>query len=434
MLLLGAVKEIHEYELIISLPHGLTGYVAITDISDVYNRLLQRFTDGDNEDLVKEDLPSLMDYFNIGQYVSCAVKELNTAVKGVRRTQLTLLSRVVNQTYTPSVLKYGQVLSGVVKSQEDHGYMIDLGITGVQAFLNHRYAKVYIDMKNNGQSLLVGQPVECCIKEVMSNGRSVTLTINPNKITKTVANKKKYPYLHMVVPGTRVKATVTEVHEDLLKVDFLEYSGFINHFHLPHFSTKCSHYKKGQEVTACILYNNASTKTVGLSLQTSLCEKLEKSSLHHNLRIGKICKKAVIKKIDGNHGILLQLKIVQSSEVYVLHTQVSDKTIEGSLKEHFTVGSKVMCRIIGYNYLDGLVLASMKSSVISQKFLTYSDIKVGMKIEAKIKAFYKSGLNVEVSDRIQGFIPRLHIDDVPLTNPLKKYKEGDKLLCRVSLP
>ena len=47
MLLLGRVKEVHEYELIVSLPNGLSGTVPITCISDAYSALLQHLANGD---------------------------------------------------------------------------------------------------------------------------------------------------------------------------------------------------------------------------------------------------------------------------------------------------------------------------------------------------------------------------------------------------
>lgn len=40
VLLLGCVKESNQFELVISLPNGLTGFVQATRISDAYNEML----------------------------------------------------------------------------------------------------------------------------------------------------------------------------------------------------------------------------------------------------------------------------------------------------------------------------------------------------------------------------------------------------------
>lgn len=45
MILLGCVKEIKDYELILGLANGQQGVVSIVDIGDAYRNLLQKFTD-----------------------------------------------------------------------------------------------------------------------------------------------------------------------------------------------------------------------------------------------------------------------------------------------------------------------------------------------------------------------------------------------------
>ena len=47
MLVLGIVKEIHDYDLEVSLPNGMTGLLPITNISPQYTQLLQSLTEGD---------------------------------------------------------------------------------------------------------------------------------------------------------------------------------------------------------------------------------------------------------------------------------------------------------------------------------------------------------------------------------------------------
>lgn len=50
MLVFGCVKEIHDYELIVGLPGGVSGSVAIGNISDAYTELLQNLTKGSEYD------------------------------------------------------------------------------------------------------------------------------------------------------------------------------------------------------------------------------------------------------------------------------------------------------------------------------------------------------------------------------------------------
>lgn len=40
--MLGAIKEIHDYEIVVNLPDMMTGYIQITDISSTYTKLLEK--------------------------------------------------------------------------------------------------------------------------------------------------------------------------------------------------------------------------------------------------------------------------------------------------------------------------------------------------------------------------------------------------------
>ena len=58
MLVLGCVKEVHEYEVIMSLPNGLSGSVPITNISDAYHDQLKLLaSQGESEEV--EDLVNM---------------------------------------------------------------------------------------------------------------------------------------------------------------------------------------------------------------------------------------------------------------------------------------------------------------------------------------------------------------------------------------
>ncbi|GCB75560.1 hypothetical protein scyTo_0019783 [Scyliorhinus torazame] len=55
-LLLGCVKEVTDYELVVGLPHGLTGYVSLTNICDAYTKSLREQI---NEELAEVSLNPL---------------------------------------------------------------------------------------------------------------------------------------------------------------------------------------------------------------------------------------------------------------------------------------------------------------------------------------------------------------------------------------
>ena len=47
------------------------------------------------------------------------------------------------------------MLCGTVASVEDHGYVVDLGIKGIKAFLKAKDAQPYIEDYNNGMLSLL---------------------------------------------------------------------------------------------------------------------------------------------------------------------------------------------------------------------------------------------------------------------------------------
>ena len=44
-----------------------------------------------------------------------------------------------------------QLLTGTVSSLEDHGYLVDIGVSGARAFLPLQKAQEYIRQKNKGE-------------------------------------------------------------------------------------------------------------------------------------------------------------------------------------------------------------------------------------------------------------------------------------------
>ena len=58
MLVSGVIKEIHDYDMDVSLPNGITGYLPITNISNSYTELLHKLTSGEDAAIDEVWLPS----------------------------------------------------------------------------------------------------------------------------------------------------------------------------------------------------------------------------------------------------------------------------------------------------------------------------------------------------------------------------------------
>lgn len=62
MLVLGCVREVHELDMVVSLPNGLTGTVAITDFCNAYTSLLEALADGTESDLAEDKVCNFISF------------------------------------------------------------------------------------------------------------------------------------------------------------------------------------------------------------------------------------------------------------------------------------------------------------------------------------------------------------------------------------
>lgn len=55
-----------------------------------------------------------------------------------------------------------------------------------------------------------------------------------------------------------------------------------------------------------------------------------------------------------------------------------------------------------------------------------------VRFQATVQSLEEYGLQVKITDHIKGFVPRIHLADIVLKNPEKKYREGMRIKCKVS--
>jgi rRNA biogenesis protein RRP5 len=70
-------------------------------------------------------------------------------------------------------------MSGSVKSIEDHGYILNLGIEDISGFLSFKDAKKTLE---SSSKLPVGSVIDVSISKLSSNGRTCNVTISPASI------------------------------------------------------------------------------------------------------------------------------------------------------------------------------------------------------------------------------------------------------------
>jgi len=217
MVLLGAIVEVHELDLVVSLPNNLVGHVAITDISDALSAQVEKASgqlakigeteeDEDEEDAMDAEaaededamdaapaqkkkssngktkassetkLPDLKAMFTVGQLVQCSVLTVE-AQPARKKLDLSINPTVINSGLGQKDIQAGQIICVAIKSREDHGYALDLGIADVTGFLPTD--------KTSGDALHVGQVLTTTIQAITASGRAVTVASNTMAMTST---------------------------------------------------------------------------------------------------------------------------------------------------------------------------------------------------------------------------------------------------------
>lgn len=422
MLMLGCVKEVTDFEVMVSLPCGLQGFLSIKNICDSYAKLLSEQLDAADT----EDICSLPRLFRPGMVLRCIVVKLDRTKRGSLSIQLSLNPKLVNKNLTSSSLKAGMVLTGFVESVEDHGCIVDIGISGTKAFLPKNAIKT---KQNNPGELKVGQYVTCQVEEVKNDSRVVHLSVNPVAIAQAFAETKQGWNLTNLLPGLLVKATIKKVTKHGLLLDFLSsFSGQVDVLHMEPGQT--SSYTEGAEVQACVLYSEPSTRLVGLSLRSHLIQSgtaVDPVPADGD-RIGEVVKECRMTAMHHMSGAMLELPDKTLAFVHSNHLKESH---EPANENRVFAMPTHTCRILDFSPMDQIHFVSLRKSIIVKPFFRYHDLQAGQVVEGTVSVLLNHGMVVHLSDHIKGLVPRTHLSDIVLKNPEKKYMEGMKVKCRV---
>ncbi|XP_059157358.1 protein RRP5 homolog [Physella acuta] len=425
---LACVRQVHEYSLSLSLPGNGVATLPITDISAAYSKQLQILTNSDDS-AVTEEVKSLAELFKPGLLLPVTILEVGKENQK-KQIKVSCDPSKVNSELSLKTISKGQLVFGNIASVEDHGYMVDLGVKGIQAFLAKKDADAFVTLYCNGSPLSVG----CCVWSViqMNDGahlkageeRVVNVTIDPKIIQNTKCDETTN--LNSLRPGMSIKGIIQQVLTSGLQVTVRTYTGTVHSSQLP---KTTSHYMVGKEIDLRILYINHNTKVIHFTALPKLL-KFDGGPINffNDLKIGSIVK-ATVTFTHSKRGVFFKLPGSISGFASLSH--LNDKKEENVNLTQFQKGASFQCRVLGFSFMDALALVSLKKDILEQKFMTIDDVKVGDIVETVVKQVNSNGLLVKLSRGIFSFIPCLHLADVPIKHPDKKFESGMKLKCRV---
>ncbi len=464
-IVLGQVSQINPHDIAVSLPNNLTGYVPLTSISTKLTERVEKLVAQDGksdvsmedaeEDEDDIDLPSM---FTIGQYVRAFVisttgNSEKPTDSGKRRIELSIHSEQANAGITAKELVPNTMVMASVVSVEDHGLIMDIGlsVSGIGGFMSSKEIGYGVDL----QSIEEGAVFLSMITGVSSNGKIVKLSADTQKF----ANPKKpnyitdAPTIDAFLPGTAVEILVTDVTPRGVAgkiMGSIDATADLMHSGLAS-STKGfdleKKYKLGSKIKARIIctFPGVEPKKLGVSLLEHVMSlSSQKAELNREkvdplsvLPPSAIAESVTVRKVQPGVGLFVDVG-VKGVPGFVHISRVTDGKIEilSETTGPFKVDSAHKGRVVGYNPIDGMYMISLEHRILEQPFLRVEDVSVGQVVQGKIEKLIVNargfgGLLVNLAEGISGLVPEMHVADVSLLHPEKKFKEGMKVTARV---
>ena len=429
--LLGVVSEVTAKGIVMSLPDGLRGTVARSEVSEVFAKQKRSASRADDSESSDEDfddddeMTSLESLYEPGQMLRCAVLSLDKGKTGGKRIELTLLLEKVCSGMTKDTLIEGTVAPAMVQSVEDHGYILSFGIAGTSGFLPKKNVA-------SGLTLRKGKLLDVVITATPTGSKGYFMvTSDQNRVTSTVAHETSATNVSTLLPGMLVNSRVKQILSDGIVCTFMTYfSGTVDCFHTGPTSTSngvAAAFKAGQRMRARIIFVDSTAKRICLTLLPHLIENVSLDLP----KLGKIFETATVERIDAGQGIALSISDGESKFAAYAHvSQLSDERVE-KVEKKFKVGRTVNVRVIGHRALDGIVSVSLKSSVMAQPFFSLEELSPGMLVNGEVVAVEHYGAIIKLAEGIKALCPPLHVSDIVGRTTSSKVTPGAKLKFRV---
>ncbi|GAB7347215.1 hypothetical protein MBLNU459_g3320t2 [Dothideomycetes sp. NU459] len=455
-MVLAQVVNMTSRDVALALPNNLTGFVPLTAVSDKVNQkieaLLAQADDEEEKDEASDDDDDLelKSLFQVGQYLrACVTSTADDSAAGGRKTkkriELSVDPRQTNTGLTSSDIVLHTMIQAAVRSVEDHGLVMDLG-------LEDQAIKGFVSKKELGKSWDItkihdGQVMLCAVTGTASNGQVVKLAPDWTKVGDNKKFLSEAPTVDAFLPGTAVEVLVTESNRGGVTgkiMGMLDATADVIHSgaggRVDDVSKK---YKIGSKVKARVIctFPSAENKKVGVSFLDhitafkTLAPESEKKTA--SLQPSTIIDDAKVVHVEPAMGLFL--KVPHSANPAFAHiSRISDDKID-SLAEttgQYKLDSTHRARILGFNPIDGVYNVSLEKKVLEQPFLRLEDVQVGQIVKCTVEKIILgakgvTGVLVKLAEGIDGLVPEMHMSDVRLQHPEKKFREGFPVTARV---
>ena len=407
--------------------------------------------DEESDEADFEDV-DLKDLFFLGQYLRACVTSMNEDTPRARkRLELSIDPKLVNKGLSRRKIPVNSMVQASVVSNEDHGLIMDLGLN--DAKLKGFLPKGELDSRVRYDQVQEGAVFMCLVTGMNSDGHIVKLSADQSKAGNLTKGNTMVdaPTIDVFLPGTAVDLLVAETSSTTVTgkiLGLIDATADVYHVGITEKGADMSKkHKIGSKVKGRILFTcpDSEPAKVGISLLdhiVSLSTRMsgkpkERKSPLVILPISTILDNAKVVRVQPGYGVFFDLGIKDVAG-FAHISRLADDPV-GVLSDEsgaFKVESKHRARIIGYNELDGLFQLSLEQKILDQPFIRIEDIKVGQVVKGKVHKLItdKTGatvLLVHLAEGFTGLVPEVHLADVRLQHPERKFREGVPVTARV---
>lgn len=429
----GQITGVTELEVVISIGNLIFGVVPITSVSDEISKKIEEAEASDESDDEEEEgitktsqgkeLPRLKSLFKIGQFLRAKVIEKDA--ENSKRVMLTIEPEEVNSQLEDDDLQVGAILQCSVKSIEDHGVILTTGLS-LPGFIPNKVLK---KLGVRGE-LKVGQVLLLTI--TAKNSRTITLKPVHTELNTKKSDVATITSIDAIKPGSMVDSVVSGVTKSGITTRvFGLVDGSISLPHLGNYDHEkiTKQYKVGSTITA---------RVIGILLKDG-SKKFLLSKLPHIVNMTQTPSEALTTYPSGT--IIESAEVIAHDKKYIYFKvgeffgQVHKSKIDPdfTLDVHYEVGSIHKARVLGFNNIDNLLHLTVQPKELALQYLSSADVPTGSLVNGceVVQIVPTGGIMLKVFDDFDAFVPELHISDVKLAYPEKKFKVGTKCKARV---
>ncbi|KAI5951425.1 RRP5 [Candida jiufengensis] len=443
-LVFGQIQFINKLDIVLALENNLVGYIPITSISPQITQMISKYENESEEEEAEDDdedeeittvanmkkqkeFPDLKSIFKIGSWLKAKVVESSDENNQKRkRIELNIEPESVNNGLEKEDLIIGNVLQASIKSIEDHGIILDLGIEGYSGFILNKDIDEESIIKKEGSVL-------SATISLKPSGRIINLKpLNSSTTKKAITTISS---IDAIQPGIIVDALVNENSESGITTKvFGLVDGTINLSDLQDFN----------------LANIKEKFAIGNIVKARILSIISKNGVKHlilsviphvlNLQNQEF-KTESLEAFPVGH-VFEDIEIIGSDSEYIfakfgsnsLYGQIHNSNIDNKKTLiDYPIGSKHEARVIGFNIIDNILILSLDPTTINAEYLSVRDIPIGTSINCEITKVLPDagGIQVKLFDNFNGFVPSNQMSDIKLVYPEKKFRIGSKVKGRL---